>query len=255
MLKTRLFFIISIFLSVLCSNNAQSQDWKQEAIEYERIIFEDSGENINACLFGKAECLKQDGQYAEALATLSRVRSYLLSEDEVQELLYQQELCAFLSNNFSEAASYISMLNRWDKTTVSLHSLVLAANGQFRESLEMASLIDGIDPEGIERLKAEIPKEKDSQSAMIMSFLPPLGHLYTGNTNEGVLSMSMNLLCAGWMVSQIVTGNYIGGFLGGSIGLSYTYMGNFERTDFLVQKYNNNSRAEFCGKLQKLING
>ena len=133
MLRIRLFCITSIFLCALYSSRAQNLD--SLAVGYERIVFEGASlAEVNGALMAKAGCYKQLGRYADASATLSRVRLFALSADERRNVLYQQELCWFLGGDFGQAASLVEEVGDDTSDALLLHALVLAYAGRYDDS-------------------------------------------------------------------------------------------------------------------------
>ena len=143
------------------------------AVSYERAIWEDASlEEVNSALRGKAECYKQLGRYAEASATLGRVRMFALSPEERQEVLYQQELCYFLGGEFAQASTCVDDLEPSSRDILLLHALVLAYAGKFDESEIYAARFlswDGESPhlQALLDLYAGHPAPRDAVTAMV----------------------------------------------------------------------------------------
>ena len=213
--RTLLSCIISIFLCAAFSANGQSrEEWLLKAVECERIVFEGDPLQVDSALVQKAFCQKQAGEYAAAVQTLERVQMYRLLPEEQKEVLAQKELCSLLAGDYAAAASYMDEAASDVKTTVD--TMVMIANGRM----------------------PEVVKFKKQGTVLALSFLPPLGHFYTGNYGEGLLSLGLNALSVSFTAYNIIDKCYVVGLLGGGMALNYTYMGNFERTAFLVDKYN-----------------
>lgn len=263
--RTLLSFIISISLSAAFSAEAQERtDWALKAVEHERAAFyaEDPREAAEA-LAKKAYCYRQCGRYDEAMATLERIGLYQLPSERVDDVLYEKELCSYLAGDWEGAASYM------DEAGVSatprrllLDALVLGGCARWDESLAKAVELVDLRYEGEERetarqelrdLYARVPKLKKENQAILRSFLPPLGHSYTGHLPEGLIAMGFDAAAVGWIVWQCLGGNWITGILGGGVVLNAAFMGGMERSISLVDEYNRDALAGFNAVLQDVL--
>lgn len=257
--------IISIFLCAAFSSRAQERtDWALRAVECEREAFsaEDPREAAEA-LAEKAYCLKQCRRFDEAAATLSRIGMYLLEPERQQEVMYEKELCSYLAGDFAGAASYMEEAGEvQEPRRLLLDALVLAGCSRWGESRARAEGLlrlryDGEELaaalNGLEGIYSRVPKLKKESTAMILSFLPPLGHLYSGHAAEGLVSMGLNAAAAGWTVWQCLEGNWVTGILGGGIALDYTFMGGMERSIQLADEYNHDAVTGFGGVLRDFL--
>ena len=263
--RTLLSFITSIFLCAAFSSEAQERtDWELKAVQYERAAFdaEDPYDAAEA-LVSKAECYKQCGRYSDAAATLGRVSMYLLPPERRDDVLYEKELCCYLAGDFEAAASYMEEAGEGSSPRrLLLDALVLGecarwdeARGKSEALMEL--LYDGDDLDaagtGLDALFSEVPELKTEKQAVFRSFLPPLGHLYSGHLSEGLVSLGLNSAALGWTVWQCVSGNWITGLLGGGIALNYTLMGGMERSAELAEQYNHDSMRGFNDALRTLL--
>ena len=257
MFRIRLFCTISIFLCALYSSRAQ--DWESLAVGYERIIYDGASlEETNGALLAKAECYKQLGRYADASATLQRVRMFALTDEERAEVLYQQELCWFLGGEFSQAAAVASELEPSSQEILLLHTLSLAYAGKYDESEIMAARCiswDGPSPylDELIALYRQHPVERNATLAMVLSYLPPSGHFYNEAYGEGLLSAGLNAASVAFTVANLLGGYWIAGIAGGAIALNYTVMGGAERSQQLAEIYNNNAPLLFGDRLRELL--
>lgn len=229
------------------------------AVGYERIVFEGASlVEVNDALRAKALCYKQAGRYKEASATLSRVRLFALTPEERTDVLYQQELCYLLDGEFSQAASLVAQVGDGSPDALLLHALAFAYAGRYDESQIYAARYiswDGPSPRlpSLLDLYAAKPREYNPTTSLVMSFFPPLGHLYNDAPGEGVLSGAMNLAALAFTVANFVSGYWVTGLVGGGIALNYTYMGNHQRTAFLVAKHSQNDAVQFGDKLRAFL--
>ena len=265
MYRTLLSFITSIVLCAAFSSEAQERtDWALKAVQYERAAF-DAGDPYDAAeaLVAKAECYKQLRRYGDAAATLGRVSMYMLAPERRDDVLYEKELCSYLAGDFAGAASYLEEAGETAAPRrLLLDALVLGECARWDESRSRAgallsSLYSGAELEAARReldgLFSGVPKLKTEKQAVFRSFLPPLGHLYTGHLSEGLVSAGINTAAAGWTVWQCLSGNWVTGILGGGIALSSTFMGGMARSAELVEEYNHDALRGFNDALRALL--
>lgn len=236
-------------------------------MELERTVFSsDDPFEINEALVEKAFCYKQCGRFQDAVSTLGRVRMYMLEPADQAKVLYERELCCYLAGDAAAAAAYIDEADAAgvtpDVPRLVLDAVVLGECGRWDESQARAEELMRSIYEGealgwaltdVRTFYCGKPKLKNVDTAISRAFLPPLGHLYTGNGSEGALSAALNLVAAAWCVWQCAGGNWISGLLGGGMALNYTFMGNLERSSWLVEKYNHDVMREFNDSLRKMI--
>lgn len=258
MLRTRLFCIISISLCALFSSRAQSLE--SQAVAYERIIYDGAPlDEVNDALLGKADCYMQLGRWREASETLARVRVFALSPEERQALLYKQELCFYLGGEFSQAAAFVSEVEPESKEILLLHALSLAYAGQYDESEIYAARFmswDGENPhlQDLFKLYEGHPRPRSELTSILLSVLPPLGHLYNGAPSEGLLSAGLNAGALAFTVANLLGGYWVTGIVGGAIALNYTVMGSQERNAELLEIYKRNAPLEFGDRLRDFLN-
>jgi tetratricopeptide (TPR) repeat protein len=263
--RTLLSFITSIFLCAAFSSEAQERtDWALKAAEFERAAFDaEDPHDAAEALVSKAECYKQCGRYSDAVATLGRVGMYLLTPDRRADVIYEKELCSYLAGDFAGAASYMEEAGAETvPRRLLLDALVLGENARWDEARSAASALLALRYGGAEldaalleldELFTRKPSLKTEKQAVFRSFLPPLGHAYSGHLPEGLLSMGLNATAAGWTVWQCVSGNWITGLLGGGIALSYTFMGGMARSAELAEQYNHDAMRGFNDAFRALL--
>lgn len=258
--RTRLFCSICIFLCAALSVSAQSrEEWLLRAVEQERAAFRAaSAAEANAALLARAHCFRQAGAYADAAATLTRLAMYALSPEELAEALYEKELCSYLAGDFAAAASFIDEFDAQFQAWAGkfrLDALVFARCGRWEESRMRATAATSNPTTlaALESLYAGIPPLKKESTAMALSFLPPLGHWYTGNYGEGLLSMTLNAASAALCAANLLSGNWVTGILAGGVALDYTFMGNQARTSTLVTRYNASQSSSLLDALKRAL--
>lgn len=222
MLRTLLSFIISISLCAVYLTEAVAQEVdsvRLKAAQLERVVYySDDPCDVNDALLAKAECYKQGGFYREALSTLSRVSMYMLSQEQRYDVLYQKSLCAFLCGEYDEAMVY----------------------------LEEA---------GVEVSYRE-PEQKSLGLALALTLFMPAGYAYAGSPLEGVLSLALNITTITWAVTQVTSGLYVSGILGGAIGINATFTGALQRVGYLVGKRNAELVASAkCSAVREALSG
>lgn len=263
--RTLRFFITSIFLCAAFSASAQvGTDWELKAVEYERIAFsaEDPAEAAEA-LVQKAYCYRQCGRYAEAVATLSRISMYQLPAERRGEVLYEKELCSCLAGDYEGAVSYMEEAGESaSPERLAADAMALAGCARWDESLAKAeSLIslryDGEEREealrGLRELYSRKPELKTEKQAVLRSFLPPLGHLYSGHLAEGLAYTGLDAAAAGWIVWQCLGHNWVTGLLGGGVLLNAAFMGGMERSVELADEHNKDALAGFNYALRSFL--
>ena len=265
MYRTLRSFITSIFLCAAFSSEAQEvTDWALRAVECEYTAYnaEDPREAAEA-LVEKAYCYRQCGRYDEAAATLGRVSMFQLAPERRDSVLYEKELCSYLAGDFEGAASYMEEAGvSGTPRRLLLDALVLGGCARWDESRARAEKLVTLRYDGAEReaalqelrdLYSNVPRLKKEGQAVLRSFLPPLGHLYTGHLSEGLASMGLNAAAAGWVVWQCLGGNWITGILGGGVALNATFMGGMERSIELVDEYNRDAMLGFNAVLRDVL--
>lgn len=257
MRRLRLFCTISIFLCALYSGRAQ--DWESLAVGYERIIFDGADiQATNEALLAKADCYMQLGRYADASATLDRLRLFAFTPEELTNALYRKELMYYLGGDFGQAAALVPEIDAASQEILMLHALVLAYSGSYDESEIMAARCicwDGPSPylDELLALYRQHPAQRSGAAALAFSFFPPAGHFYNEAYGEGLLSLGLNAASVAFTVANLLGGYWITGILGGAIALDYTFMGNLERNQQLVEIHDNNAPILFGDRVREFL--
>ena len=275
--RIRLCCIISIFLCVQCSTEARGQvpetsdslSLMVRALEYEKLAYlAESTADMNDALIRKAECYAGVSAWTDALSSLERVRMYALGSEELQAVLLSREKYAFLAGeNALAAGSFDELLamdlnpGESDDHGLLLHALVLAGNGRFDESRELAQTLLGrisargesLSGRSLEKIYSTFGKHKSPDLALALSFFPPLGHIYAGRASEGFLSMAMNAGTAAFAVWQLLGKFYVTGGLGGAIALERTFMGGQQRVLELIDAYPEQAASDAVRELSSFF--
>lgn len=223
--RTPLSYIISICLFAIFSSSALAQtaleanadsvvvtadEWMLRAALCEREVYaaEDPAQ-ANDALLAKAECCREAGEYREAIEALGRVRMYLLSAEERTDILKKKAELEYLSGGYDAAISYL----------------------------------------GEAGIKVDVPevKHKSDWAGMFLTFIVPAGYAYAGAPfGEAAVGTALNAASVVWTVTQIMSGCYVSGILGGAIALSSTFFGAQERVGTLIEQHN--AAAETAAK-------
>lgn len=173
----------------------------EAALQEKQVWNAASPADANDALVRKASCYASAELWSDAAATLGRVRMYLLSPEERKALLLSKEMYFYMAGDMDAAAAVDEELGGEESE---IHSLVCEA-------------------------LAGRPKSKDATTAMLLSIIPGLGHFYAGAWKEGLLEIGANAAAIAWTVTQIASGCYVSGILGGAIALNWTYLGGIQR--------------------------
>ena len=253
------YFIIFIFLFVPFSvrgQGSQDDDPLEQALRWERVVFnsEDPSETHSA-LIEKAKCYSEAGLPSEALRTLERVRMYLLEPVEASKVLVRKSLYA------KEAGDPLAALGYLEESGLSgdypaLYSVLLAQSRRFDEAKVQAMEIadSEADKEAVENLFKKAPSIRKEGTAAVLSFIPPAGQIYVGKPWRGVLAMFLNAGAAGLTIYELISHDWLTGFLGGGLLLNETFFkGNMERNIQETSSFNQHSVEEFASRLESLL--
>lgn len=258
----RLFSIISIFLCVCFSAEAQSDSLRLKAALLQRqAYYQEDPSAASALLLEKARVLLSAGEPQQASATLARVRAWLLDQTQLRTYRLLQEEAYYGSGEWESALSCIDT-NDSARRHLALDALVMAANRRYDQSKALARshIVQNFPSEmqddalrRIDSLFRHKPRYTSQKAAMALSFLPPVGQAIAGHTREGFGALVTEAASAAFAVWQIIEGCYITGILGGGIMLEMAYMDNFNNTLRYTEEANNRNRAEFLGRLETIL--
>lgn len=262
MRKMRLFSIISIFLCVCFSADAQSDGLLLKAALLQReAYYEEEPTSANAMLLEKARVQLDAEDPQAASSTLAHIKAWLLDEGQLRTYRLLQEEAYYGSEDWESALSCIDSTDT-DWQHLALDALVFAANRRYDDSkayaknyIEQAFPSDRQDEAmlQIEELYRHKPRYTSQKAAVALSFLPPLGQALAGHTREGFGALITEVASAAFTVWQIIEGCYVTGIVGGGIMLEMAYMDNFNNTLRYTEEANRRNRAEFLGKLETIL--
>lgn len=185
------------------------------------MLFEGaSPADANAALLGRAEYLLELGRYADALDALDRLRPYALADEEIAHSASLRMQALYRMGDYTSAAA---LLGQDAPPSSRIDALVLAAAGRYDEALALAESLRPDRAEELRSLFREAPSPRNEGLAAALSMLPPLGHLYLGDSSwPGVTLMSYT--GAALTVWQFLEGNWVSAILSGGMLLNASYM-------------------------------
>lgn len=274
--KTLQYFITFIFLCVPYLTNAQDsifeladrlfeqKDYDNAALEYERIVYNSSSkEELNKALFKKVATYKKISNYSKASRDLERVHLFSLSQDLQEKYYYEKILCYYLGGEFEKASvtiedMYLNIDSSQCSSTLLLQVFVYNELLRYQEAKTIADKWvvtlegnqDKIKKE-IDDIYKKLPKQKSEKLGRYLAYVPGLGHLYAGNTLEGISAFLLNASVLTFGVYNVITANYITAYLGGAGILSGTYFGSYERANLLIRKHNYKTSKAFNDKVRE----
>ena len=233
------------------------------ALELERQIYTAvSPSDHNHSVLAKCEIRKQQGLYNEALAELSRVYAYALSEEQTAEYYTQRALCSYLAEEFDsalttieEAAFYVPR----SELLILVEALAAGEKGDWVRSRKAAEEYLALYPEesaraaAIEELYRHTPSLRNPMTAYWLSLVPGVGQLYAGEVWSGVVSLVANGLLGGFAVSEMMVGQWLSGWVVGCGLLSNTYFVGQERARILTERRNQRLLREYNDQLRETL--
>ena len=254
------FSITCIFLCGAYS--ADGQDRRDEgplerALRWERVVFDaDDPSSLHKALIAKAECYAEASCYEDALRTLDRIRLYLLSPEDISEVLLFKARCCKETGDAGAALGYLEESGLAGDYP-SLYSVLLASSWRLSESKEWALRSVGGDPalrDEVIKLFKKAPALKKEGTAAVLSFIPPAGQIYLKEPGRGVASMLLNAGAAAFTIVEILDHSWITGILGGGILLNETFFkDNLSRNLSRLQEVNKKSIEDFSASLEALL--
>ena len=189
----------------------------------------------------------------EALATLERIKLYMLDDSQRQEVLRGKARYALAAGQQATALSLLEESgSAWDNPAQ--YAILLAEAGRYDEARAAALRTPGADASAIEKLFRRVPKEKKETTALWLSFIPGLGPCYLGKPGQGLLSFGLTAASAAFLVWQCLDGCWITGLLGGGLLLKEFYFDrSIVRTVESVDDVNRQRRHQFVLQLQHLL--
>lgn len=229
-------FLCSAFLS--SAQTAKSIDvpgslmaagqYRMASIEYERVWLESGNKIVSAnALLGKAQALKQLGQFENAEHVLYRISHDSLPDSLSYIVRYQLALCMYLQGKFAQAEDVLDqMYFTIDDSLLTAPSLMLYALSlneerrwdEAKEKMMRMITCSGLDSAAADSLinvvetmydPQNYPRLKNVKMARVLSMiLPGSGQVYAGSAGQGIVSMILNAAAITFTVYSFNVGTY-----------------------------------------------
>lgn len=238
-------------------------------LSYERVVFSSSDELVRAqATLRRTGALKKLGQFTKAREGLERINFAFLPNDTLRYWgKYETALCSYLEGNFSEAqyhlqqaehmvqnkamlrqAQFLKLLvmnemHQWDNAKELAKTLVMELNHPQQDSL-LAEVDWMYSKKNIPRLKSEKTAENWA------TWVPGMGHVYSGRPLEGFFSFVFNAAAFGYMIFNVINANYLTALTINATIIQSFYQGGIRRAKFLSRVRNHEQLREFNGRIK-----
>lgn len=271
------FYLTCIFLFAICITKGQQAadmnktadslflagQYFEAAIQYERVLFsaEDTSQ-VRHAVFGKLQCLKQQGLFKEAVRFINASRTDNLPDHLNYKLYYEQMLCAYLGGNFENALAIIEQakLNFPDAAAEpSVDAIKIMSLNELRRWEEAAEVYASfVSKTGIPAPEADLYKKIPAlksvdKAGWLSTFIPGGGQFYAGRPLEGVLSILIQGAGIYYGIISFQEKYYLSAWLVGAGIFGSFHMGSVRRSEALVNQYNKKKAYEFNSKVRKDI--
>lgn len=255
------------------------EDYRQSALEYERIYFfsRDTSERINA-LLKQNECYSNLKENYKAYSSLNRAFAFNLNDSLKAKINYKVALNLYLSKYFFDAEKYCAKnyslpLSTSDyKNSILLHALILNELNNFNLAHEKAITycneinIDSSLKDSLKLYvngfytKNNIPKLKSLKKARRLSkCLPGAGLFYVGKPGKAFVNISLQLLALGYTAANVYSQNYFTSATVGIFLMRMFYTGGVNQLNEIVpkvnylksRKFNDTFKSNFITQLKK----
>ena len=231
----------------------------------ERAIFASTTPSeFNRALMAKVEVRKQQGLWSDAVAELGRVRTFALSEDELEGYYYQRALCSYLAADFEESLAAIdeARLALYDTVALArmelIEALAAGEKGDWERSQMAARKVVAAMPaeqqaemeQRLNEIYGKAPRLRSPELAWWLSIVPGLGQFYAGEVWSGVVSLVANGALVAFGVGEIATHHWLSAWLGAGGLLSTTYFVGQERARILTERRNERVLREHNDQLR-----
>lgn len=215
------------------------------------MLFEGASPAVaNAALLSRAEYLLDLERYADAIDALDRLRMYALAEDDHMRASCMRTLALYRMGDYDSAAA---QLGAGAAEPSALSVLTLASVGRYDEALSLAVTLRPDREEALRELFDNAPLARKEGIATMLSLLPPLGHLYIGDSAwPGVTVLSY--AGAALTVWQLLEGNWVNAILGGGMLLNASYMEhNIATAPERTAAFNSERLSRFLASLEAML--
>ena len=256
-----------IWMAKACELYSSGQ-YNDAAVAYERAIFSDTT-GAETCLIRlmKTDCYKQTGNFQRALKELETIFLPSLPDSVKFKVIYQKALCNYLNHTLQEAEAWIEQFPAGQKSTeiMVLEILIFSDLFQSEKAKEQMVLLIEQKSSGLRRdsLLAEcnqlyrqnrLPRlKKEKTAALLSTFFPGAGQLYTGYIGRGALAFAVTTGSIGVAVIEVMHGVYFTGYV---IGLGFFqkfYFGGIEQSRRLTGERNSKIVERYNESVKKLV--
>ena len=105
----------------------------------------------------------------------------------------------------------------------------------------------------LDSLYTHLPKQKSKKKAKHLSFVPGLGHMYSGYWFEGIIAFVINAGVLTFGIYQAWHKDYLTAWIGGAGIFAATYTGQQKRAVYLAEKYNYLKTKDFNSKIKDIL--
>lgn len=243
-------------------------EFTDAAIAYERAIFiGTTGSESSLLKLKKADCYKQLGNFPRALKELETIFLPAIPDSIQTKVIYQKALCQYLNHNPQEADAWIQQLppdycpsealvleiltctDLLQPEKAREHMLLLIKKNS--SGLLQDSLIIACNQIFIKYSSLKLKKAKTA--ALLSSFFPGAGQIYTGNVGRSMLALTFTAGSIGLAAFEILNGFYLTGYVTGLGFFQKFYFGGIEQSRRLAEERNSKKMAKYKGKVKTLV--
>lgn len=251
---------------VLAEEYLAKEDFDNALFEYERVFYYSQDSFVQKqALKRKAHIYKIKEDYKQSAYTLQRIPLYNMSLEEKDSLYYQILLCYYLSDEFDLA--YQAMLSMdLDLQENPSKDLLLVEILNLNEAKDYIRAYDKVlkyenkvsylnerDKYLLDSLYTNLPKQKSEKKAKHLSFVPGLGHMYSGYWFEGITAFVINAGVLTFGIYQAWYKDYFTAWIGGAGILAATYTGQQKRAVYLARKHNYLKTKDFNLRIKNIL--
>ncbi|MBQ9312038.1 MAG: hypothetical protein IJ213_03230 [Bacteroidales bacterium] len=244
----------------------EDKDYSNAVLEYERVYFyAQNSETQKLALQKKALSYKKRGKYLLSAQTLERIPLYAMNLEEKDSVFYEKLLCFYLADDFISAENLLKnksldLEENSSNKTLLMEILVYNQLGNYSKAKDKlseyykhTSYLSDEDKSLLDNLYQNPPKQKKESTAKLLSFIPGLGHIYSGYWFEGFSAFVVNGGILAFGIYEVWKGDYITVWVAGAGLLSAAYTGQQKRAVYLSKKYNYLKNKSFNNEIKYLL--
>ena len=242
--------------------------YNDAAIAYERAIFSGTqGIETSLLKLKKSDCYKQSGNFQRALKELETIFLPSLPDSVQFNVIYQKALCNYLNHNLQEAEDWAEQLPATQTSTESIVLKILIWSDLLQPEKAKEQMMVFIEQNSSDvrrdslmmacnqlySQKRQPGLKKEKTAAMISTFFPGAGQVYSGYIGRGLLTFAFTAGSIGLALVEVVHGFYFTGYV---IGLGFFqkfYFGGIEQSRRLTQERNSRIVERYNESVKKLI--